>query len=148
MQSPIGKSNPLAKPTLDTPFHIDYSWFERTEDVDLRREILSQLGPEQRERLSQSEDQGQLLDYVDLNTGEVTRVDELGLEIQVAAQDPNFINPQTPVIDSIFRIFLANSNQPLTPNEIAERLSRPAKTILGAISGRQIYKGIRPASSS
>jgi len=147
MQSPIGKSNILAKPTLDTPFHIDYSWFERT-DVDLRREILSQLGPEQRERLSQSEDQEQLLDYVDPNTGEVTQVDELGLEIQVAAQDPNFINPQTSVIDSVFRIFLANSNQPLTPNEIAERLSRPAKTILGAISGRQIYKGIRPASSS
>ncbi|MBE2184926.1 MAG: hypothetical protein IAE89_15965 [Anaerolineae bacterium] len=147
MQSPIGKSNILAKPTLDTPFHIDYNWFERT-DVDLRREILSQLGPEQRERLSQSEDQEQLLDYVDPNTGEVTQVDELGLEIQVAAQDPNFINPQTSVIDSVFRIFLANSNQPLTPNEIAERLSRPAKTILGAISGRQIYKGIRPASSS
>lgn len=147
MQAPIGKPNALAKPTLETPFHIDYSWFERTGE-DLRREILSQLSPEQRERLSQNSEEEQLLDFVDPVTAEVTRVDELGLAIQVAASDPNFINPQTSVIDSVFRVFLANSNQPLTPAELAERLSRPPKTILGAISGRQIYKGIRPTSGN
>ncbi len=72
MQAPTGKPNALAKPTLDTPFHIDYSWFERTGE-DLRREILSQLSPEQRERLSQSGEEEQLLDFVDPVTAEVTR---------------------------------------------------------------------------
>lgn len=145
MQAPTGKPNALAKPTLDTPFHIDYGWFERT-NTDLRLEILSQLSPEQRDRLSQGSEETKLLDFVDPASGEVTQVDALGLEIQVAASDPNFINPQTSVIDSVFRVFLANSNQPLTPAELAERLSRPPKTILGAISGRQVYKGIRPVS--
>lgn len=131
----------LMKPTLETKFHIDYSWWERSSE-DLRMYLLSHLLPEQRERLSQS-DEDRTVDYIDPDTGEVFQLDELGLAIQIAAEDPNFINQQTSLVDSVFRVFLANGNLPLTPLELAERTGRSANTILKTLSGAQIYKGIR-----
>jgi hypothetical protein len=50
------KPSTLIKPTLDTTFHIDYGWWERTGE-DLRTYQLSHLAPEQRERLSQNTDE-------------------------------------------------------------------------------------------
>jgi len=135
----------LMKPTLDTKYHIDYSWWERSSE-DLRMYLLSHLLPEQRERLSQSDEQ-RMVDYIDPETGEVFQLDELGLAIQIAAEDTNFINPHTSLVDSIFRVFLANGNFPLTPRELAERTGRQANTILKTLSGGQIYKGIRPILS-
>jgi hypothetical protein len=135
----------LMKPTLDTKYHIDYSWWERSSE-DLRMYLLSHLLPEQRERLSQSDEQ-RMVDYIDPETGEVFQLDELGLAIQIAAEDSNFINPHTSLVDSIFRVFLANGNFPMTPRELAERTGRQANTILKTLSGGQIYKGIRPILS-
>lgn len=143
MVTPSGKPSALVKPTLDTRFHIDYSWWQRSSE-DLRMYLLSHLLPEQRERLSQSDEQ-RIVDYVDPETGEVTQLDELGLAIQIAAEDPNFINPQTSMVDSIFRVFLANGNEPLTPRQLAQRTGRPASVILKTLSGARVYKGIRPS---
>ena len=50
MQTPAGKPSSLAKPTLDTLFYIDYSWWDRNAD-DLRTYLLSHLLPDQRDRL-------------------------------------------------------------------------------------------------
>jgi hypothetical protein len=144
MTSPIKKPS-LAKPTLDTEFHIDYGWWERSTE-DLRMYLLGHVLPEQRERLLQSDEQ-RIVDYIDPETGEVFQLDELGLAIQIAAEDPNFINPQTSLVDSIFRVFLANGNEPMTPRDLAERTGRPASVILKTLSGGQIYKGIRPVLS-
>jgi hypothetical protein len=144
MTSPLKKPS-LAKSTLDTEFHIDYSWWERSSE-DLRMYLLGHLLPEQRERLLQSDEQ-RIVDYIDPETGEVFQLDELGLAIQIAAEDPNFISPQTSLVDSIFRVFLANGNEPMTPRELSERTGRPASTILKTLSGGQIYKGIRPVLS-
>ncbi|MBI5669195.1 MAG: hypothetical protein HZC41_14415 [Chloroflexi bacterium] len=137
-----GKPSSLVKPTLDTKFHIDYSWWDRSGD-DLRVYLLSHLLPEQRDRLSQIE-AGSMVDYIDPETGEVKQLDELGLAIQQAAKDPNFINPHTSLVDSVFRVFLANGNIPLSPRELAERTGRPAQTILKTFSGSTVYRGIRP----
>lgn len=145
MSVTTGKPSSLVKPTLDTKFHIDYSWWERSSQEDLRQYLLSHLLPEQRDRLSQSE-AGSTIDYIDPETGEVKQLDELGLAIQTAAQDANFINPHTSVVDSIFRVFLANGNIALSPRELADRIGRPASLILKTLSGGQIYKGIRPCS--
>lgn len=135
----------LMKPTLDTKYHIDYSWWERSSE-DLRMYLLSHLLPEQRDRLSQSDEQ-RMVDYIDPETGEVFQLDELGLAIQIAAEDANFINPHTSLVDSVFRVFLANGNFPMTPRELADRTGRQANTILKTLSGGQIYKGIRPILS-
>jgi len=137
-----GKPSVLIKPTLDTRFYVDYSWWERSEE-DLNTYLLSHLLPEQRDALSQTTERRKI-DYVDPDTGEVLQLDELTLAIRLAAADPNFISPQTSLVDSIFRVFLANGNIPLTPRELAEQTGRDANTILKTLSGTRIYKGIRP----
>ncbi len=137
-----GKPSALIKPTLDTRFSIDYTWWERSgEELDVY--MLSHLLPEQRETLSPSAER-RMIDYIDPNTGEVSQLDELALAIRLAAADPNFISPQTSLVDCIFRVFLANNNQPLTPRELAAQTGRDANTILKTLGGTRIYKGIRP----
>ena len=138
----LSKPSLLVKPTLDTRFSIDYSWWDRSSE-DLRTYLLSHLLPEQRERLSTSE-AGSVVDYIDPDTGEVSQLDELNLALKIASEDPQFINPQTSLVDSVFRVFLANGNQPLTPTELAERTGRSSSTILKTFSSTRIYKGIRP----
>jgi hypothetical protein len=140
-----GKPSALVKPTVDTLYHIDYSWWDRSGE-DLRSYLLSHLPPEQRERLSQITE-NRIVDYIDPDTGEVFRLSELSLAIQQAAKDLNFINPHTSVVDSIFRVFLANGNEPQSPIDLAERIGRPASLILKTLSGGRIYKGIRPTQS-
>lgn len=143
MGASTGKPSALIKPTLDTRYHIDYSWWERNTSEDLRTYLLSHLLPEQRDRLSQSVSDT-TIDYIDPETGEVTRLDEMTLALQQAAQDENFINPHTSLVDSIFRVFLANGNQPLSPVALEELTGRSAALILKTLSGGRIYKGIRP----
>lgn len=139
----LNKPSALVKPTLDTRFHIDYEWWERSSE-DLRTYLLSHLPHEQQERLSQSVE-GRVVDYIHPETGEVFRVDELGLAIQEAAKQPDFINPQVSMVDCVFRVFLVNGNIPQSPRELAERTGRPASLILKTLGGIRIYKGIRPA---
>lgn len=136
------KPSMLVKPTLDTKFYVDYSWWERS-DEDLRTYLLSHVLPEQRDRLSVAE-AGSVIDYINPDTAEVFQLDELQFAIKKAAEDPNFINPQTSLVDSVFRVFLANSNTPSSPRELAEQTGRNATTILKTFSGTRIYKGIRP----
>ncbi len=145
MQTSTGKPAILAKPGVDTKYHIDYSWWDRASD-DLRTYLLSHLLPDQRERLSLS-GENRVVDYVDPDTGEVTQLDELGLAIQTAAQDPNFINPHTSLVDSIFRVFLANGTQPMTPRELEAQTGRSASLIVRTLSGARVYRGIRPYQS-
>jgi hypothetical protein len=139
------KPSALVKPTLDTTFHIDYSWWDRSGD-DLRVYMLSHLSPEQRERMSAGSEE-RVVDFVDPDTGEVSQLGELELALQIAARDPDFINPHTSVVDSIFRVFLANGNLPLSPNQLGDLIGRSPATILKTISGARVYKGIRPVES-
>jgi hypothetical protein len=48
------------------------------------------------------------------------------------------------LIDVVLRTFLANGNQPLTPQELADITGRQARRILRTLSGQRIYKGLRP----
>jgi hypothetical protein len=142
MQTSTDKPSMLIKPTLDTKYHIDYGWWERSGE-DLRMYTLSHVLPEQREQLVQASEE-RVVDYIDPDTAEVFQVNELGLAIQIAAKDPNFISPQTPLVDSIIRVFLSNGNAPLSARELEERIGRPAATILRMLSGSTVWKGIRP----
>jgi len=139
------KPSALVKPTLDTTFHIDYSWWDRSGD-DLRVYKLSHLPQDQRERLSSGGD-NRVVDFIDPDTGEVSQLGELELALQLASRDPDFINPHTSVVDSIFRVFLANGNVPLSPNQLGDLIGRSPATILKTISGARVYKGIRPVES-
>ena len=134
--------NYLIKPTLETKFHIDYSWWETSRD-DLQVYLLTHLSDEQQRQVKALDADG-LFDYVDPQTGEVKRVDRLGLAIRESAQRPDFLSGHIGLIDSIFRALLVYGNRPLDATELARITGRDAKTILRTIGGLRVYRGIRP----
>lgn len=136
----------VIKPMLDTKFHIDHEWWERSEE-DYRQYLLTHLSPEMRDLLGRKETY-ETFDYIHPETGEVNQRDELDAALMDAARQPDFINPQTSLIDSVFRVFIANGNEPRTPRELGVETGRNAETILKTLGGLRIYKGLRPATGS
>ncbi|MFN4293692.1 MAG: hypothetical protein ACK4JD_06135 [Thermoflexales bacterium] len=133
----------LLRPTENTPFHIDYSWFEKNgQDVNVL--IYKCLTPEQQERLA-GLPADEAFDFVDEATGEVRRVTRALQMIRAErADDATFISARLPVAESVFRVFLLNDNEPLTPVELAARIGRKPSEILAQLGGRAVYNGIRP----
>ena len=90
-------------------------------------------------------DPARKVDHVDPETGEVTRV--AGIQhvlISHCAQQPGYLTGQTSLVNAVFRVFLSNGNTPLSPEELGERIGRPAQMILRTLTGPRVYKGIRP----
>ncbi len=134
----------LFRPTENTRFHIDYSWFEKN-GQDVRVLVYKCLTPEQQDRLG--DNTSEMFDYVDEMTGEVERIDRMVHILQTeSATDPNFVTPRTPVFEAAFRIFLLNRNRPLTAVELSERMGRKPADVLAQLSGRSVYNGIRPVA--
>jgi hypothetical protein len=138
-----GRGGRRVKPTIDTKFHVDYDWWVR-QDRELRIYLISHLLPEQRAYFAEHYGTEET-DWVDPETAEVRRVDALQHALRRASERSDFITPQTPLVDAVFRVFLANGNKPLTPVELGERIGRSPMTILRTFSGARVYKGIRPA---
>jgi len=133
----------LVKPTLDTPFHIDYGWWER-KGLRINIELRSHLCQEHRVVFSEHFDT-EKIDWVNEKTGEVTQVDGLQHVLQIhCSKQPGYINEHLSLVDAVFRVFLANGNTPLTCRELSNITGHPAEKILRTLTGRQIYKGIRP----
>jgi hypothetical protein len=133
----------LVKPTLQTCFHIDFNWW-RQNDRSWRVYLRNYLCPEHQQIFS-GIDANEEVDWVDPDTAEVQRVDGLQhILITHCARQPAFITQQTTLVDSVFRLFLANGNTPLTPEELAEQLGRDPRIILKTLSGARVYKGLRP----
>ena len=133
----------MVKPTLDTPFHIDYGWWERKK-LHLGVELCAHLCQEHRAVFSEHFDM-EKIDWIDEKTGEVTRVDGLQHVLQVhCSKQPDYINEHLSLVEAVFRVFLANGNMPLTCRELGSIIGRPPERILGTLAGRQVYKGIRP----
>ena len=57
-----------------------------------------------------------------LKEGEVSAVDLLTATRDCCSKAPGFITDKLPVLESIFRLFLANGNQPLDLEEMGEQL--------------------------
>jgi len=134
------------RPTIDTKFHIDLQWWEQ-QNRDIRIFLAQALCDECKQAYAEMKDLGEV-DAVDMETGEVVREDALwGTLRSCCSTKPGYINPNTPIIDSIFRTFAANGNKPLSPRELYERLDRrPPETILRMLTGGQVYLGIRPVN--
>ena len=134
------------RPTLDTPFHIDYDWWTKG-DRDLRVYLRSQLCTEHRAQLTELNLDEQLVDWIDPQTAEVKRLDALVLLMSShCAQQEGFIGEHTNIVDAAFRVFLTNNNQPLTSRQLSEVIRRDADIILKTIGGKQVYQGLRPAA--
>jgi hypothetical protein len=142
---PALKPSRFIKPTLDTPYHIDFDWWNKT-DRDLRIYLKSHLCDLHREMYAESSADDQV-DWVDPNTAEVKRVDGILYQLRNhCSQQPEYITGLTSVVDAVFRVFLVNNNQPMSPREIAERIGKDSELILKTISGKTVYKGLRPAA--
>jgi hypothetical protein len=133
----------LVKPTLNTPFHIDFDWWKE-HDNNWRVYLHSYLCPEHQASFSSNE-QNTDIDWVDPETAEVRTVDGL-LQVLIThcAKLEGFVNSNTTLVDAVFRVLLAHGNQPMTPNQLSAVTNKPAETILRTFGSTQVYKGIRP----
>lgn len=133
------------RPTVDTKFHIDYDWWEKS-GKSFRLYLRDQLCEECRERFVNYTDTEDV-DWVDPDTGEVRRTDALRECLRTrCANDPDFINERLPLASACFRVFLANNNTPLSPTELHVLVPwKPADSILRTLGGGQVYLGLRPA---
>lgn len=69
---------------------------------------------------------------------------------------PEFITERVPLLQSVFRLFLANGNQPLTLEEISQQLSklrggndsRTSVEVLSRLLTSDRYHGLRPVEDS
>ena len=133
----------LVKPTVQTPFHVDFEWWKQN-DRNWHVELRDLLCPEHREAFA-GLPEDQLIDWIDPQTAEVRRMDGLQhVLIDHCARQEGFVTEHTALVDATFRLLLAGGNAPLTAEELGQRLNRPADTILRTLSGPRVYKGIRP----
>ena len=137
------KMTSLIKPTIQTPFHVDFDWWRAT-DNNWHVALQGLLCPEHQEAFA-TLPEGQLIDWIDPETAEVRQLD--GLQhtiISHCARQADFLNEHTALVEGVFRLLLANGNTPIAAEELGRRLNRPADTILKTIAGVRVYKGIRP----
>ena len=138
-----GKRFSLVKPTVQTPFHIDFEWW-KNQEKNWRVFLYGYLCVEHHEVFSNATNLI-MVDYVDPDTAEVFSVDGLQhVLITHCAKMDGFISPHTTLVDAIFRIFLANGNIPMTPMELSQQSGRSPDLILRVMTGEQIYRGLRP----
>ncbi len=135
----------LIKPTVETPFHIDFEWWQE-HDHNWRVYLYSFLCPEHQTAFENSMDET-WIDWVDPQTAEVKKVDGLQHTLMThCVKQPGFLDTNTTLVNAVFRLLLANGNKPSTPNELAEMTSKSPEMILRTFSGHTVYQGIRPFS--
>lgn len=141
-----GKRPSLVKPSVQTPFHIDFEWWKKNER-DWHVYLRSLLCAEHQETFANVE-QGQTIDWVDPATAEVKPVEGVQNALMThCVKQPDFLTQQTALVEAVFRLFLANGNVPMSSQDLSARLQRPAETILRTLAGPRVYKGIRPYSA-
>lgn len=89
-----------------------------------------------------------------LKEGEISPEDLVSTIKDCCSQNPDFITDNLPILERIFRLFLANGNQPLDLEELGEQLRErhggiyPISTkVLFRLLGSDQYYGLRQTSS-
>jgi len=83
-----------------------------------------------------------------------TDIELLSMIKDCCSQAPEFITGQLPILESAFRLFLANGNQPLTLEELGKQLtekrggdtSRTSENILSRLLQSDQFYGLKPTS--
>jgi hypothetical protein len=137
----------LLKPGIQTPFHIDFVWWEQN-DRDWHVFLRSLLCAEHQQLLADVPEQT-LIDWIDPQTAEVRQVDGIQHALMHhCALQPDFLTEHTTVVEGVFRLLLVNGNQPMSPVDLSKRLGRPADTILRTLAGARVYRGLRPVGAT
>ncbi|MBL8102259.1 MAG: hypothetical protein JNM02_07005 [Anaerolineales bacterium] len=133
----------LLKPSIKTPFHIDFEWWKKSER-DWHVFLRSLLCQEHQDAFA-SVEEGEMIDWIDPQTAEVKPVDGVQHALMShCAMLPEFSSERTAMVEAIFRTFLVNGNIPMSAEDLGKRLGRPADTILKTIAGPRVYRGLRP----
>ena len=90
-----------------------------------------------------------------LREGEVAAADLIAAIRDCCSKTPEFITRQLPILESIFRLFLANGNQPLDLEELGKQLSEwrggdtycTSAEILSRLLRNDQYYGLRQVPS-
>ena len=139
-----GKRFSLVKPTVNTPFHVDFEWWKKNErawHVYLRSLLCAD-----HQEIFANVEEGEMIDWVDPATAEVKPVDGIQNALMThCVKQPDFLTEQTAMVEAVFRLFLTNGNIPMTSQELGKRLNRPPETILRTLAGPRVYKGLRPS---
>ena len=146
--SPIAATlSTMLRPTLHTRFHIDFDWWERR-GREYRVYLRGHLCDKHQIEFGTEEDSdSRLLDWVHPHTAQVSRLDWLEYVLRShCSLQSDFLTKRTSMVDAVFRVFIANGNQPLTVPELSARIGREgqADTVLRTLAGQRVYKGLRP----
>lgn len=137
----------LLKPNAQTPFHIDFAWWEQN-DRDWHVYLRSLLCPEHQQTLADLQE-GAMIDWIDPVTAEVKPVDGIQHALMShCALQPDFVTEHTTMVEAVFRNFLVSGNQPMSAADLSKKLNRPAETILRTLTGPRVYRGLRPLSAA
>ncbi len=126
---------------LKTRWFIDLDWYQQN-NRSLSASAKNYLCPKCAQRL-------------DAETKEIP-VDALLAAIKdCCSRTPGFITERLPILESAFRLFLANGNQPLSLEELGQRLSewrggdtyRTSAEILPRLLSKDEYYGIREVTA-
>lgn len=97
----------LLKPTVQTPFHIDFAWWEHN-DRDWHVFLRSLLCPEHQQLLAEVPEDA-TIDSIDPRTGEVRSVNGIQHALMNhCAVQPDFVSEHTTMVEAVFRVFLVN----------------------------------------
>ena len=133
----------LVKPSISTPFHIDFEWWKQ-HDNNWKVYLHSCLCMEH-QAMFEDIDNTIMIDIIDPVTAEIHQVDAIQQNlINHCARQPDFITDHTALVDTVFRVFLANSNSAMSPTDLSLQIHRPPETILKTLAGPVVYKVIRP----
>ena len=124
--------------SIDQPgprWFIDLDWYQQN-DCSFSALAQSCLCPKCRERL-------------EVGSGEISAADLLSAIKDCCSKSPDFITYKLPILESIFRLFLANGNQPLDLEEIGKQLTEwrggycPSAEVLSRLLSSDQYYGLR-----
>jgi acyl dehydratase len=133
----------LLKANLDTPFHIDFDWWQQNEN-DWHVHMRSVLCETHQQMFAETENDQQI-DWIDPETAEVRPLDGLQhVLMSHCAKQEEFLTINTALVDGVFRVLLSRGNAPQSPRQLAEVLGKSPEVILKTIAGPRVYKGIRP----
>jgi hypothetical protein len=133
----------IVKPTINTPFHVDFNWWKKNER-DWHVYLRSLLCADHQEAFA-NVDEGQTIDWIDPSTAEVKPVEGIQNALMThCALQSDFLTEKTALVEAVFRLFLTNGNAPMSSKDMGERLKRSPETILRTLAGPRVYKGIRP----
>lgn len=135
----------IARPTVDTPFHISLEWWSRRR-LDFDSHLREALCPDCQRRFPSSSGDAEL-DFIDSLTGEVRPITEIwDCLVATCAGAPDFLAADMPLATAIFRALLGQGNSPLSPNQLHRLLGRSnPQTILRVLTGSQVMLGVIPA---